>query len=370
MIHRLQFLSAMLLLPFLIMCHKTSSTAAAAASVPSNYYLYSANSSSNDISMFQMNANTGILTKIAANVPAHSSPINLAGGGGGAAAFLYAANSGSNDISGYSVNPATGALTSLAGSPFSAGFVGLEAIAGTPGYIYAVSQATNKIYCFTIDQVTGALTANGNWSTGSTPVEVVVDDTLSFVYVANNSSNNLSGFSINQSTGALTPVPGSPFAAGATPNGIANAGPFLFVAATGGNQIASYTIDQSTGALTAAAGSPFASSLSYVIGAYPTSQFVYIQGGATTIEGHTSNSSAVLSGMTGSPFSMGSTGPNGGFTFDPTLHFMYAHGNDGTVYAFAVDPVTGALTALSTPSFAAGSGSGGINSLIMGAFPQ
>lgn len=364
----------LLALPFFLACHKSSSSASdTSSSTNFKVFLYAANHTSGDISQYLVNSSTGILTSIASNVPAHTQPTNIAAGGS-TTPFLYVINWGSNDISGYSVNPATGALTSLAGSPFPTGLpAGTNMIAGlySGDFLYATNQSTNKIYAYSIDQTSGALTlmGGGGWNTGSTPADILVDFTNSHIYVVNNGSSDIYGYSVTPGTGALTAISGSPWPAGVTPNGITAAGPYIFVASTGSSQIVSYMIDSSTGALTAASGSPFGSSLSYVVGVSPSAQFVYVQGGANAIEGHVADSNGNLSNMTGSPFSVGS-GPNGGFAFHPTAYFTYSHGNDGAVYAFGVNPVTGALTALSTPSFAGGTGSGGIHSLFMGEIAQ
>ena len=75
---------------------------------PAGKFAYVANSGSNDVSIFAINAASGILTRTAA-VAAGSSPSSIAIHPSGN--FAYVTNSSSNDISMYSVNTTTGALT-------------------------------------------------------------------------------------------------------------------------------------------------------------------------------------------------------------------------------------------------------------------
>lgn len=358
-------------LPLMLTCNKKSSDdGSGATSVTYKYFLYAANSGSNDVSTFSMDSNTGLLTMVGSNVPAHTTPLNVAGGGG-SAPFLYVLNSGSTDISGYSVNTSTGALTALAGSPFATGAAGAQSITATANFVYAAAQSANKVYGFSINQSTGALTPVGNWATGNNPVDLVVVYGVSsqYLYVANN-GGTIDAFSINAGTGALTELAGAPYTAGTSPNGLTAAPGYLFAAVTGGSEVGIWSIDSTTGALTPVPGEPFGVGYgSSVVGAYPIGQFVYLQGGATSIVGGVLNGSGVPGAMSGSPFNM-AAGPNGGFAFDPTLKFMYAHGGDGNIYGFGINGITGALTALSTPSFAAGTGAGGVRSMIMGQFAQ
>jgi 6-phosphogluconolactonase (cycloisomerase 2 family) len=95
-------------------------------------YVFVANSKSNDISVFKVDDTTGALTPVAGSPfpTGGSDPASIAVGGaaefagfGGpnGAPFLYTANAGSNNMSVFSINLNTGVLTPVSGSPFAVG---------------------------------------------------------------------------------------------------------------------------------------------------------------------------------------------------------------------------------------------------------
>jgi YVTN family beta-propeller protein len=75
---------------------------------PTGKFAYVTNSASNDVSMYTINATTGVLTPTGM-VAAGQSPTSIAIHPSGN--FVYVTNSVSNDVSMYSIDPATGALT-------------------------------------------------------------------------------------------------------------------------------------------------------------------------------------------------------------------------------------------------------------------
>jgi YVTN family beta-propeller protein len=75
---------------------------------PAGKFAYVTNSNSNDVSMYTINATTGVLTPIGM-VAAGLSPTSIAIHPSGK--FVYVTNSTSNDVSMYSIDAATGALT-------------------------------------------------------------------------------------------------------------------------------------------------------------------------------------------------------------------------------------------------------------------
>ena len=74
---------------------------------PTGKFAYVANSGSNDVSMYTINAATGVLSSIGA-IAAGLSPSSIAIHPSGK--FAYVTNSGSNNVSMYSIDAATGAL--------------------------------------------------------------------------------------------------------------------------------------------------------------------------------------------------------------------------------------------------------------------
>ena len=100
-----------------------STVAAGAAPVAmaieaTGHFLYSANSGSNDISIFSIDQLTGELTAIASTVATGHHPESLIADASGR--FLYATNSGDQNTWTYSINGTTGALTPV-GSPVATG---------------------------------------------------------------------------------------------------------------------------------------------------------------------------------------------------------------------------------------------------------
>lgn len=103
---------------------------------PNGSFVYVANSGSNNISAYTLNVGTGALTALAGGTgnpfPAGTSPTGITLTPTGS--FVYVANSGSNNVSAYSMDAGTGALTALAGgtgNPFGAGT--LPSGVATPG---------------------------------------------------------------------------------------------------------------------------------------------------------------------------------------------------------------------------------------------
>ena len=93
---------------------------------PGGSFLYAANVTGvNDVAAYTITPSTGALT-LGTPVGAGTLPISAAMDAAGT--FVYVANDTSDDVSVFAVNAATGALTQVAGSPFAAG-AGARAIA-------------------------------------------------------------------------------------------------------------------------------------------------------------------------------------------------------------------------------------------------
>lgn len=97
--------------------------------------------------------------------------------------FLYVANSGSNDISAYNVDPATGVLTPLTGSPFKAGTRPSSIAASNspaPEAVFVANAGSNDMSVYGINQVSGALQPiyGSPFSVGNSPQHLL------FIYVS------------------------------------------------------------------------------------------------------------------------------------------------------------------------------------------
>ncbi len=230
---------------------------------PSGRFAYVA-SADNDfgfsslVSMFTINATTGVLTSIGA-IDAGITPASVAVDPSGR--FAYAASNAfsageTGNVFMYTINATTGALTSI--GTIAAGILPASVAVDTSGRFAYVANAehfggiggTGNVSMYTIDVTTGALTSIGTIAAGSNPLSVAVDASGKFAYVANLNSNNVSMYTIDVATGALTSI--GTIAAGSNPSSVAvdPSGKFAYVANGGSNDVSMYTIDVTTGALT------------------------------------------------------------------------------------------------------------------------
>jgi 6-phosphogluconolactonase len=198
-----------------------------------------------------------------------------------------------------------------------------------------------------------------------------VDPTGRFLYTAD-SAASVTGFSINTSTGALTALGGSPFAAGTNTSSVAAdpSGRFLYVADVTGD-ILMLSINSSNGALTLSRtilGRAGPSSIALATGTAPvtyTPKFAYAANSdANTISAYTTDAeSGSLTPVPGSPFKV--DGPPASdpqavsVTVDPTGKFEYVaefngNGSNGSLAAYTINAVSGALTFTSGSPFTVG----------------
>ena len=77
--------------------------------------MYAANQSGNDISLFNIDSDTGELTEVMPRTPAGLNPTSLVMDSGGD--LIFVANQTSNNISVFSVSASDGTLTEVPGSP-------------------------------------------------------------------------------------------------------------------------------------------------------------------------------------------------------------------------------------------------------------
>jgi len=184
-----------------------------------------------------------------------------------------------------------------------------------------------------------------------------------YVYVNNYSSNNISAYSVNRTTGFLTPVAGSPFTAGTNPIYLALDRQCRYVYAPNylSNDLSSYVIDQNTGALTQLPGSP------HEVGSNPDysgmdslGRFLYVPLQGPNVTGNTVLGYAInpdtgaLTAVPGSPFTTGGLGP-GQAIVDPSNRFVFVvNVSSNSVSAFSIDSSTGALSQVPGSPWATG----------------
>lgn len=348
----------------------TGTTPSAAATDPAGKFLYVANRGSADVSAFKINPTTGALTAVSGSpFPAGSSPAALEVDPSGK--FLYVANSGSDSVSAYTIDGADGALNEISGSPFAAGVApaGL-AVAASGKFVYVANNGSNDVSGYQLNTTTGVLKSisGSPFAAGTKPSAIAIDPATKFAYVANSGSNNVSEYSINTETGALSKVSGSPVAAGTGPAAISidPSGKFVFVGNKNSNDISSFSLGF-TGALTALVPGPHRtrkSPAALVVSSGSTAvtytpRFAYVANfglGATAVPAFSVNTNTgALTMLKGSPFGTGApetlaSAANG--------KFVYTANDDGsnTVGQYTVNPATGALRSVGTIVGGAGTG--------------
>ena len=264
--------------------------------------------------------------------------------------FLYLAgftNCETDCLVAFSIDATTGALTAVPGSPYQGGADdaytnGISVDPSSRFAFVAGGFATANVSAYAIDRTTGALTAVAG-SPFAAPMQagssraIAVDPSGNFLYSAGLGSNGpsnltatVSVFMIDSTTGALSALAG-----GVNANGYEGAdtmtldpsGKFVYVGYStvkADFYTAAFTRDATTGALTAVPGSPFLTDnanvntvLSPSITVNPNGKFLYV------------------------------TGANG-FALNPSGTFAYSQGE---ILAYAINPSSGALTALAGNPF-------------------
>ncbi|MDH5717420.1 MAG: lactonase family protein [Spirochaetia bacterium] len=249
---------------------------------PSYGFVYTANYNSNDISAFIIDTSSGSLAQIDAdsaldgiqNYAAGINPASLAVDSG--LKFLYAANFNSNDISVYTIGSDTGVLTAVDADSALEGIQNFAAgtnprsvvIDSTGKYLFVANGGSNDISVFVIDSASGALTPvdadsvlDGiqNFPAGTNPVSITINSSGQYLYAANFNSNDISAFSFDLATGVLTQIDADAeaadiqnFAAGFIYRSVSIApnGKFLYATNKSANAISAFLIDSSTGSLT------------------------------------------------------------------------------------------------------------------------
>ena len=343
----------------------------------SGAFLYVTNGSSADISAFSVNEGSGQLVSVpGAPFPTSGTqPQRLVVDPSGN--FAYVTNTGSDTIAAYSINLTTGTLTLIDGVVIPAGGTQSQEIAvaasksvvPTQEFAFVSHAGSNDLSVFGIDPTSGRLTLIVTQLTdGLAPRPATVHPTGKFVYVSNAGSANISGFVNNLPTGGAFTSMGTPFIADSQPQRLTidPSGQFAYVANAGSATVSAYSIDQVTGVLTPIknpnTGLPTfpTGTMPQPVTVDPMGRFAYVTNlGDGTVSGYMiTPASGVLTPMTGSPFSVG-TNPEAITLVTSnefsTGEFAYVdNAGSGNVSAFAADPVTGGLTAISGSPVGAG----------------
>jgi 6-phosphogluconolactonase (cycloisomerase 2 family) len=325
---------------------------------------YALNSGDGSISVYNVDTATGQL-RSRGSVKTGTQPVDGITTDDGR--YSYFLNAGSASVSAYTRDGVTGELREISGSPFATG-----AVAGTSGsitlhpngrFIYVANgTGGNSIAAFAIDSA-GALTAisGSPFAAGTVPYSVTVHSSGRFAYVVNASSKDIYTYSIDASTGTLTEVAQSRIATGADPRrlNLHPNGRFAYVPNTGESSVTAYSVDQATGVLTAIPGGVVTTGNSPEgkVLFHPTGRYVYVNSLGTSSTGGSVSAfsiapvSGALTPISGSPYVTGVAAA--AFAMDPAGRLLYVAnrgtGNAGSISMFRVDSNTGALIVLSSP---------------------
>lgn len=309
----------------------------------------------NNISTYSVDPSNGGLTLQAIQPTNGAQPYTLATTPN--RRFLYAgALNGTIDAFAVSAN---GTLSAL-GAPFAnAGSVASVAVESTGKFLYAANRTGSQVRVFSIDGVTGRLTAlpslTVSLGAGKVPQTLALDN-AGHLYVALYGAGKIAQYTINSATGALTQI-AVPIAAGLSPNriSISPSGAFLYATDYFSDSIQAYTIAVGSGALTAN-GSPvptFGRPLGMAW--HPCGQYLFVTSNSTIV----ANNVAVYSVGGAGALTLVTTAAAGlassGITLDASGGYVYVSNmGAASVSRFAFDATTGALSATSPSTFAAG----------------
>jgi len=235
------------------------------------------------------------------------------------------------------------------------------AAASVPRFAYATNPHDNTISVYTVDAASGRLRANGYAQIGA--VEAIATDPAGkFAYAVDAGGSTLMAFTIDPAGGGLTAIAGAVYATGLGPDAVAvdPSGCFAYVTNGLAGTVSGYAIDRSSGKLTVIAGSPFkvtprAGLATEALAIDPSGNFAYVtNSGTNTVYAYAVDpASGALRAVAGSPFATGA-GPVA-IAIDPAGKVaIVANQTSGNVSAFTINATTGAFTQAPGSPFATG----------------
>lgn len=313
-------------------------------------FAYTANYFGSSISIYRVDAETGLLHH-QSHVPAFKSPSTVLLHPTGK--FLFTVSQTVDQIAIYRVDAQTGGLTEIPESPIPSRVRSAWQLAVSPDgkYLYVPGVFTASLEVFKINPESGALTPllDKSLSTGGERVRFIeTTPDGRFVYVGNTFSDSVAAFAVNTEKGRVTPVSGMPFASGSTPQGIMAHpnGKYLYIANWQAATLSAFSIDPATGGLARLPGEavetghfPFAGMTD------PAGNFLYVANwGASTISGYrVDKQSGSLAPLPGLPVPSGGAGPVG-VVVDAAGRFAYVPNHEGvSLTTFQVEPTSGQL---------------------------
>ncbi len=276
-----------------------------------------------------------------------STSSSAAGGGG------TTGEGGASDGQG-GTTASQGGTTDIAGATGEGGGAGDAAIVDYARYVYAADGGSGTISIYGVNASTGEMSSRGYALAGLSPMQLLVSPDQQFLFAASN-SGSVGAYSLHPKSGWPTPASGSPYAAGSGTVSVAlhPAGTFLYAASNGSDNVTAFAIDAASGALTPI-GSPVP------VGDGPSAAVVSPDGGYLYVVNRIAETVSTLSIDQGSGAltPVGSSVPTGiaptSIAVNPDGSALYV-GFIGTYFDFqgglnsyAIEPATGALTAVDT----------------------
>jgi 6-phosphogluconolactonase len=213
-----------------------------------------------------------------------------------------------------------------------------------------------NISAFSVNTQTGTLTKTSSIAGDRVGFGIATNPSVTFLYADDMANGGIDGFSISPS-GVLSEIAGSPFA---MPSGwsetfvdrivVDPSGRFLYVPDAAANAVVGFTINATTGALTPMS-SPFpAGAWPQQAVSTPAGKFLYVSNvndPNSSVSGYTIDSSTgALASIAGSPFAAATgSGGSDGLVVDSSGKFLYvALPSNNSIAAFTIDSNTGRLT--------------------------
>lgn len=199
--------------------------------------------------------------------------------------FVYTIDKGKDLLATFSINPVTGEMKSVIDGIVKTGKSPSDITIDVNGwYLYVTNADSHSMSVYYLDPQSGIPkeVRGSPIRTGKGPVSVTIDSGIRYLFVVNNQSEDIS---VYRYLNAVTPLIfeakkyGSPFKAGKEPVAISvdPTGRFAYVANAGSNTVSAFNIHHKTGALSAIHGSPFQSGQRPIaLAVHPDGLFLYI----------------------------------------------------------------------------------------------
>jgi 6-phosphogluconolactonase (cycloisomerase 2 family) len=243
------------------------------------------------------------------------------------------------------------------------------AVSATGVFTFSAALANGAAYGVTVktqpfSPAQNCVVTNGSGTVGAANVTnvavVCANGVAHFAYAANADDNTISVYSIDSKTGALTAV-GTPVATGLSPHAIAASpdGLHVYVANEMSNNVSAYEVNGATGVLTPIAGSPFPAgtnprALAFTLTALSGTYLYVVNKGSNDLSAYSVNvSSGALKALTTATYATG-TGPSAVLVdYSGSFVFVANNGDSNDISVFRI-AAGGALTPVVGSPFAAG----------------